>query len=170
MPGPTGEGLVARVGRAHALLAWSGGAACAVAVGAAGVLVAGGGGAGLVLAAALGGLLLGRARVPVVLAHKVPALAGGAVALALPVVVGVARSGSWLAGLLAVAVLLVAAAVLLAVPAAGPVAGPAAGPAGERPEAPRWARLADLVELVLALSLVGLAAWTAGLFRWFGLG
>jgi type VII secretion integral membrane protein EccD len=149
-----GAQILAQSERAGAYLTALIAAVAVIVAGGAVVLVLDGGWRGLLLAAVLAALLLLRARPFLGRAQRLSLLAGGCVALAAAAAAGfaaadvVARLGLVLGGVVLAAMLSL---------------GYGLGVAGKR-LSPVWGRLLDIVDILLIVAVVPLAAWVAGVY------
>lgn len=150
-----GQTVLAQSERAEAFLASLLGS-IAVISGVGAVAIATGGLSGWLLATVLGLLLMARGRLFLARAQRLPMLIAGAWALA------VAIAGVFLAGSQVVRL-----AVVIPVSLGIGVIAISYGLAGAgRKVSPIWGRTLDIIEVLLILAIVPLAAWTGGLYEW----
>lgn len=151
-----GRRVLARSDRADEYLAALLGALAVLGVGGSLVLAISGGLPGILLAAVLGLLMLARARWFISRRQRLPLLISGTATLGLTLV-GLYLAASQIIQLVAVpAVLAIVAAVATAFGVSR----------SERRSSPVAGRALDIVEVLLILAVVPLAAWASGLYGW----
>ena len=151
-----GRRVLARSDRADEFLAALLGALAVLGVGGSLVLAITGGLAGVLLAAVLGLLMLARARWFISRRQRLPMLIAGTAT------VGLTVTGLYLAAPPVLRLLVIP--VVLAVVAA--VATSFAMASTERRTSPLAGRMLDILEVLLILAVIPLAAWASGLYGW----
>jgi len=142
--------------RADAFLAGMLGAVAVFAAGAAVVMSASGGLAGVLMSATSGLLLMSRARWFISRVQRLPLLLAGLVGVssALLAAYVVAEPVMRLAAVLPAALVVALVSIAYALAGAG------------RKHSPMWGRTLDIIEILLILAVLPLAAWVGGLYGW----
>jgi type VII secretion integral membrane protein EccD len=151
-----GRRVLARSDRADEYLAGLLGALSVLGVGGSVVLAIAGGRPGVLLAAVLGLLMLARARWFISRRQRLPLLISGTATLGLTLV-GLYLAAGQVVRLLAIPAIL---AIVAAVATAFGVSR------SERRNSPVAGRMLDILEVLLILAVIPLAAWASGLYGW----